>query len=140
MPTAIRLRPADTNSSCNCGRHQVEGFEETDALRFMEYPLRVLAFAAQVRAKLWVRNGFSVTNQLHNYTMPNCRGYVRSALPSCYLGTHDVAACSCGNLMSPSSPVSAASMPWLAAAAAGCLPVGLDKASQLLSPPPNPNH
>ena len=93
MPTAIRLRPSDTNSSCNCGRHQVEGFEETDALRFMEYPLRVLAFAAQVRAKLWVRNGFSVTNQLHNYTMPNCRGYVRSALPACYLGTLDVAAC-----------------------------------------------
>ena len=39
----------------------------------MEQPLRILVMAAQVQAEMWKRNGFSLYNQLHNYTTPLCR-------------------------------------------------------------------
>ena len=39
----------------------------------LEIPMRVLVLSAQFNAQLWKRNGFSLVNQMHNYTAPLCR-------------------------------------------------------------------
>ncbi|KAI1713887.1 ATP-dependent clp protease adaptor protein clpS domain-containing protein [Ditylenchus destructor] len=39
----------------------------------MEMPLRVIVLQAQCNAQLWRRNGFSLVNQMHNYSSHLCR-------------------------------------------------------------------
>lgn len=39
----------------------------------MEMPLRVIVLQAQSFAQLWRRNGFSLVNQVHNYSSQLCR-------------------------------------------------------------------
>ncbi|KAG8835783.1 hypothetical protein FRC17_001177 [Serendipita sp. 399] len=42
-------------------------FDESAILQIIEFPLRVIALIAQVRAGLWVRNGFPIRGQLVHY-------------------------------------------------------------------------
>ncbi|KAG8855791.1 hypothetical protein FRB91_001680 [Serendipita sp. 411] len=42
-------------------------FDESAILQIIEFPLRVVALIAQVRAGLWVRNGFPIRGQLVHY-------------------------------------------------------------------------
>ncbi|CAG7852362.1 E3 ubiquitin-protein ligase ubr1; AltName: Full=N-end-recognizing protein; AltName: Full=N-recognin-1 [Serendipita indica DSM 11827] len=44
-----------------------EKFDDATILQIIEFPLRVLALIAQVRAGLWVRNGFPIRGQLVHY-------------------------------------------------------------------------
>lgn len=37
-------------------------------------PLRVIVLQAQANAGMWRRNGFSLVNQVHNYSSQLCRG------------------------------------------------------------------
>ncbi|VDK79468.1 unnamed protein product [Litomosoides sigmodontis] len=39
----------------------------------MEMPLRVFVLCSQSQAQMWRRNGFSLVNQIHNYSAPTCR-------------------------------------------------------------------
>uniref|UniRef100_A0A914Y631 E3 ubiquitin-protein ligase n=1 Tax=Panagrolaimus superbus TaxID=310955 RepID=A0A914Y631_9BILA len=39
----------------------------------LEMPLRILVLHAQCHSQLWRRNGYSLVNQIHNYTSPLCR-------------------------------------------------------------------
>ncbi|EPX70460.1 N-end-recognizing protein Ubr1 [Schizosaccharomyces octosporus yFS286] len=47
------------------------GFErawrESDLLRVVDHPLRVCAWLAQMRSKLWIRNGTTLRDQAHHY-------------------------------------------------------------------------
>ncbi|VIO97030.1 Zinc finger in N-recognin family protein [Brugia malayi] len=39
----------------------------------MEMPLRIFVLCSQSQAQMWRRNGFSLVNQIHNYSAPTCR-------------------------------------------------------------------
>ncbi|KAI9471425.1 hypothetical protein BDB00DRAFT_239489 [Zychaea mexicana] len=41
---------------------------DTDMLpRILDFPIRTLAFSSQIRAGVWVRNGYNIRNQVHHY-------------------------------------------------------------------------
>uniref|UniRef100_A0AC35FZC7 E3 ubiquitin-protein ligase n=1 Tax=Panagrolaimus sp. PS1159 TaxID=55785 RepID=A0AC35FZC7_9BILA len=56
-----------------------KNFEPIDGLfiwpvhALLEMPLRILVLHAQCHSQLWRRNGYSLVNQIHNYTSPLCR-------------------------------------------------------------------
>uniref|UniRef100_A0A7E4W1J9 E3 ubiquitin-protein ligase n=1 Tax=Panagrellus redivivus TaxID=6233 RepID=A0A7E4W1J9_PANRE len=54
-------------------RRAIEGLYVWNLTGFLEAPMRVLVLQAQCNASLWRRNGFSLVNQIHNYTAPICR-------------------------------------------------------------------
>ncbi|VDN02420.1 unnamed protein product [Thelazia callipaeda] len=39
----------------------------------LEMPLRIFVLCSQSQAQMWRRNGFSLVNQIHNYSAPLCR-------------------------------------------------------------------
>ncbi|KAI9321086.1 hypothetical protein BX666DRAFT_1851833 [Dichotomocladium elegans] len=48
--------------------NSAEQYISTDALLpILDFPVRTLAFSAQIRAGVWVRNGYGIRNQAHHY-------------------------------------------------------------------------
>ena len=58
-------------------RHHVgdAALADVDAFEcvLLEHQLRVLVLSAQSHAGMWKRNGYSLLNQLHNYSSAQCR-------------------------------------------------------------------
>ena len=49
-------------------------------LAVMERPLQALVLCAQVAARMWVRNGYALLNDVANYTFPDFRRNVRGVM------------------------------------------------------------
>ncbi|KAI9318249.1 hypothetical protein BX666DRAFT_1936511 [Dichotomocladium elegans] len=50
--------------------HAIQMFSpqaQTLLQRVLDYPIRTLAFSSQIRAGVWVRNGYNIRNQVHHY-------------------------------------------------------------------------
>lgn len=60
-------------------QERVKPDEPSPLTSIFEYPIRTIALAAQIRSGFWVRNGYSVRNQLHLYRNTGLRefGYMR---------------------------------------------------------------
>eukprot|EP00127_Corallochytrium_limacisporum_P003350 Clim_evm39s148 gene=Clim_evmTU39s148 len=46
----------------------VKDLGPVNMVQLMEHPIRIMALLAQVRSNMWVRNGFSIKNQVYNYS------------------------------------------------------------------------
>jgi hypothetical protein len=56
-------------------------------LSLVEIPVRTIVMAAQIRQKMWVRNGESVSNELFNYSQtPQCLSFYDADLKCIMVG------------------------------------------------------
>ncbi|KAI8061736.1 hypothetical protein BC940DRAFT_349914 [Gongronella butleri] len=61
--SAISLFTRTTNTSINGDKNN----PTTTLLAILDYPLRTLVFSSQIRAGVWVRNGYGLRTQAHHY-------------------------------------------------------------------------
>ena len=66
MP-ASRLQELMSSASSEIGRRTFDYEFEDDIIAMFDYPLRVFVWLSQMKAGMWVRNGFSLRHQMNTY-------------------------------------------------------------------------